>query len=271
MTEEALAQCVSEIRRALGEAGRDMLRTVPRRGYVLMPPKLPSEVSLPVHGTVYPGIAVLPFEEFTGGPAGLGFEFAAELIVELARNHDIRVLSRHASFTAASRSMMPFEIGRAFDVNYVLEGNLRTAGEDVIINVQLIDTNDCGHVWAGRFRSGRSKIISEAESLATTIATLTFSEIQKAMRREASQSIRADLGPHQLTRTRLGASRRMGPGRRYRRARQAGTRGFSGLKFRAGRLRNRVRTIVDCSYMECRYVACQKGCLHVLQVVLGFP
>jgi len=34
VTEDSLTQCVSEIRRALGDAGRDLIRTVPRRGYI---------------------------------------------------------------------------------------------------------------------------------------------------------------------------------------------------------------------------------------------
>src|SRR5262245_20802111 len=34
VTEDSLTQCVSEIRRALGDAGRDLIRTVPRRGYM---------------------------------------------------------------------------------------------------------------------------------------------------------------------------------------------------------------------------------------------
>jgi TolB-like protein/DNA-binding winged helix-turn-helix (wHTH) protein len=36
VTEDSLTQCVSEIRRALGDAGRDLVRTVPRRGYMIV-------------------------------------------------------------------------------------------------------------------------------------------------------------------------------------------------------------------------------------------
>jgi DNA-binding winged helix-turn-helix (wHTH) protein len=35
VTEDSLTQAVSEIRRALGEGGRDLIRTVPRVGYLL--------------------------------------------------------------------------------------------------------------------------------------------------------------------------------------------------------------------------------------------
>jgi DNA-binding winged helix-turn-helix (wHTH) protein len=36
VTEDSLTQCISEIRRALGDAGRDIIRTVPRRGYMIV-------------------------------------------------------------------------------------------------------------------------------------------------------------------------------------------------------------------------------------------
>jgi TolB-like protein len=41
VTEDSLTQCISEIRRVLGDAGRDLIRTVPRRGYMIVFPELP--------------------------------------------------------------------------------------------------------------------------------------------------------------------------------------------------------------------------------------
>src|SRR5262249_44170498 len=49
VTEDSLTQCISEIRRALGDAGRDLLRTVPRRGYmIVLPDQPPNEAEMPV-------------------------------------------------------------------------------------------------------------------------------------------------------------------------------------------------------------------------------
>ena len=39
VTEDSLTQCISEIRRLLGETGRDLIRTVPRRGYMISLPE----------------------------------------------------------------------------------------------------------------------------------------------------------------------------------------------------------------------------------------
>ena len=49
VTEDSLTQCISEIRRALGDAGRDLVRTVPRRGYMIVfPDRPPSTGETPV-------------------------------------------------------------------------------------------------------------------------------------------------------------------------------------------------------------------------------
>jgi TolB-like protein/DNA-binding winged helix-turn-helix (wHTH) protein len=45
VTEDSLTQCISEIRRALGDAGRDLIRTVPRRGYMIVLPDRPAAQS----------------------------------------------------------------------------------------------------------------------------------------------------------------------------------------------------------------------------------
>ena len=49
VTEELLTQCISEIRRALGDPGRNLLRTRPRRGYmIVLPDRPPSKGDTPV-------------------------------------------------------------------------------------------------------------------------------------------------------------------------------------------------------------------------------
>ena len=48
VTEDSLTQCISDIRRALGDAGRDLIRTVPRRGYmIVLPEPGPPQAAMP--------------------------------------------------------------------------------------------------------------------------------------------------------------------------------------------------------------------------------
>src|SRR5215470_19788391 len=48
VTDDSLTQCISEIRRALGDAGRDLIRTVPRRGYMVVLSDRPPMAAPPV-------------------------------------------------------------------------------------------------------------------------------------------------------------------------------------------------------------------------------
>ena len=45
VTEDSLVQAIGDIRRALGDAGRTALRTLPRRGYILMPDQVRSQTA----------------------------------------------------------------------------------------------------------------------------------------------------------------------------------------------------------------------------------
>jgi TolB-like protein/DNA-binding winged helix-turn-helix (wHTH) protein len=60
VTEDSLTQCISEIRRALGAAGRDLIRTVPRRGYMILLPEPPAH-----QPAAAPPVQGLPVEERT--------------------------------------------------------------------------------------------------------------------------------------------------------------------------------------------------------------
>lgn len=74
--DDSLTQCVTEIRRALGPTSRDIIKTVPRRGYMLNmqatsfdgAPATPGATldALPLPSR--PSIAVLPFTNLGGLP-----------------------------------------------------------------------------------------------------------------------------------------------------------------------------------------------------------
>src|ERR1700746_3123019 len=80
VTDDSIAQCVSDIRRALGDSDQSLLRTLPRRGFLFtLPPsrdpELPGSavsasapVSTPPPLPDKPSIAILPFQNMSGDP-----------------------------------------------------------------------------------------------------------------------------------------------------------------------------------------------------------
>jgi adenylate cyclase len=186
VTEDSLTQSISAIRLALGEGARDIVRTVARRGYMLMPPVQVADAAQGARSTepylpfLWPGVAVLPFDGFGGGFGQLGKGFAADVTMELARNRDLQVLARHASFAAAAQGLMPAEMARAFCIRYVLEGTVRLAGHQIVVDAQLIDVRHSCHVWAESFPAPPGDASLSLPRLAALIAARAFSVIREA-------------------------------------------------------------------------------------------
>jgi DNA-binding winged helix-turn-helix (wHTH) protein len=129
VTDDSLVQCVVEIRRELGDAQQRVLRTVPRRGYLLMADDEPAGAATATKSSWYRGrraeflsagmivlvalaalglavssrddpsdrgpltIAVLPLRQIEGAVAADGLGLAYMVSGELARNPDLRVVS----------------------------------------------------------------------------------------------------------------------------------------------------------------------------------
>ena len=188
VTEDSLTQCISDIRRALGAGGRDLIRTVARRGYVLVLPEIQpdpvvTETALPAALPSYwPSIAVLPFDEFGSGEPGgfgaLGAGFAEDLTTELARNRGLPITARHNVFAAKAQGRSPTEVAALFGARFVLEGSIRPAGERMLINAQLIDGTDGRHVWAERYSVLASALATDQDDLVGRIASAVLGEIR---------------------------------------------------------------------------------------------
>ena len=95
-------------------------------------------------------IAVLPFEDFSPSNDQTYFAngIAEELLNVLARVKGLRVASRTSAFSFQDREISIAEIGKALNVDHVLEGSIRKAGNTLRITAQLIDTKTDVHMWS---------------------------------------------------------------------------------------------------------------------------
>lgn len=100
-----------------------------------------------------PSLAVLPFTNMSGDPEQEYFAdgITEDIITDVSKISGLFVIARNSSFTYKKQSVDIKEVGRKLGVRHVLEGSVRRAGMKVRINVQLIDADTGGHVWADRF------------------------------------------------------------------------------------------------------------------------
>jgi adenylate cyclase len=100
-----------------------------------------------------PSIAVLPFVNMSGDPEQEYFSdgITEDLTSDLSKISGLFVIARSSTFTYKGKAVKVQDVGRELGVRYVLEGSIRKAGEQVRINVQLIDTTTGHHLWSERY------------------------------------------------------------------------------------------------------------------------
>jgi TolB-like protein/tetratricopeptide (TPR) repeat protein len=117
-------------------------------------------------------IAVLPFTYLGGDPKP---DYITEGLTEVIRNALGQVDPPHLGVIAATSSKIvagkPIaEIGRMLNVKYVLEGSVQHAGNQVRIDVQLIQVSDETHLWADSFTRELSDLLHVESDVSASIA-----------------------------------------------------------------------------------------------------
>ena len=100
-----------------------------------------------------PGIAILPFNNSSSDPEQTHFSdgITEDLITEISRFPELVVISRNSAFTYKGKVAKVQDVCRDLNVQYVVEGSVRKAGQRLRISVQLIDGQTGGHLWAERY------------------------------------------------------------------------------------------------------------------------
>jgi TolB-like protein len=197
VTDDSLTRCVLEIRKAIGDDARRVLRTVPRRGYVLVPTssnddrhKVPRR----------PVLAVLPFGSlFDPSVQLLAAGVASDLINELGRNRDVRIIGRASSFALGSLGLPAQEIGRQLGARYLVEGTVQRTGETLIVDMQLVDASNGVIVWGDRFSTLADDIPRLQRDIATEIAASVRVSMQQTEKEATLGRAPRDLDVYALT------------------------------------------------------------------------
>ncbi len=186
VSENALSQCIREVRRALGEDGlrTGSIRTVHGRGFRFVGEAL--VVRTPRHAPPRPdsaplsslAVAVAPFVGATedAADAELGRWVSVELARRLARHGSLPVLSRAAN-----------EGGIV--ARYVVAGSVQRDGSHARLHLRLSDERDGTTVWAERIDLCDSDLFGLPDGLAAA----AFGAIEPELVRRAAHET-ADVG-----------------------------------------------------------------------------
>jgi adenylate cyclase len=138
-------------------------------------------------GAMRPSIAVMPFNNFSGDPEQEFFVdgLTEDTITELSRFHDLLVISRNSSFKYKGKAIDVSKVGRELNVQYIVEGSVRKAGDRVRINVQLIDAETDRHIWAEKYDREIADIFAIQDDVTSSIVAILPGRIEAATRARA--------------------------------------------------------------------------------------
>ena len=207
VTEDSLFHAVREARRAIGDEAGQLLRSVPRRGYLLDAVVEAGAAAGSALSTVpsvaqqeRPSVVVLPFQTIGGGPEQeyFGDGIAEELTAALSRFRSLLVISRNsaASFRGPSADLR--EVGRVLGVRYVVEGSVRQSGGRLRIAAQLVEAGSLAQLWSDRFDGAAEDLFALQDRMVAAIAPVLEPAIVQAEIARASRKPTADLSAYDL-------------------------------------------------------------------------
>lgn len=117
-------------------------------------------------------IAVMPFADMSadGSQEYFGDGIAEEILNALVTIEELDVTSRTSSFAYKGTNTQIPEIANELDVNYVLEGSVRTDGENVRVTAQLIDVAADRHLWSDTFDRELINIFAIQDEISQKVA-----------------------------------------------------------------------------------------------------
>src|SRR5438067_2936294 len=275
VTDDSLVQCLGEVRRALGDEAQQIIKTVPRRGYIFdrevreNAPSAPTTTyteetgvqliieeeetdgrrmvaatALPSAGVVAllpeykvssvqrvataikqhrwiatgvfatltlvamafiyftrPGgaidsIAVMPFVNVSDDPNAeyLSEGISDNIIDRLSRLPNFkRVIPLNSVLRYKGKQMDPQAVGRELGVRAVMTGRLIQHGDELSINVELVDVRDNKHLWSGQYNRKLADLMIVQSEIAQEISEklrlrLTGEEKESLVKRSTQSS-----------------------------------------------------------------------------------
>ena len=137
---------------------------------------------------------VLPFENLSRDPDREYFAdgITDDLTTDLSRISGSFVIARNTAFTYKGKSVDVKQIGRELGVRYVIEGSVRRTGDQVQVNVQLIDAETGSHLWADRFDTDRTNVEAAQSRITGRLARSLNVELVRDVGRRIEQEREVD-------------------------------------------------------------------------------
>ncbi len=135
------------------------------------PPPLPDK----------PSIAVLPFENISGDKEQDYFAdgMTDDIIGELSRYDELFVIARHSTFVYRDKSISTQQIANELGVQYILEGGVRRAGNNIRIATHLTDAIAGNQIWSERYDRVIGDIFAVQDEITAVIVNTLVGHLER--------------------------------------------------------------------------------------------
>ena len=148
---------------------------------------------------IKPTIAVLPFANMSGDPEQEFFVdgLTEDIITELSRRHELFVISRNSTFVYKGQSANLRQIAQQLGAQYIVEGSVRKAADNLRVTVQLIDTSNDAHIWAEKYDRKLDDIFAIQDEVTAAIVATLPGRVEAAQRDQISRKTPANLAAYE--------------------------------------------------------------------------
>ena len=199
VSDAALTTRLNAARNAIGDSGetQGLIKTLPRKGFRFVgavredggckPKSVGSAVlgddTTPTQATAPRlSIVVLPFANLSGDPEQDYFVdgVTESLTTDLSRIGGSFVIARNTAFSYKGRAIDVRQVGRDLKIRYVLEGSVQRNGNQLRVNMRLVDAETGNHLWAERFDKPVADLFRMQDEIVSRLANTLETQLIEA-------------------------------------------------------------------------------------------
>lgn len=193
--EQGLARAVNKLREALGDSAENprFIETLPRRGFRFIAPVHDADLDGDDTRRGARSLAILPLHN-AASAAGIDYlcdGITETLIFSAAQLAGLRVMARATVFRYKGTEVDPQTVGRELHVDTILTGRVRQRGDNLVLQVELVDVGDGALLWGEQYTRRFADILPVQEEISAEIFSklrlkLSRGEVDRASRRQTS-------------------------------------------------------------------------------------
>ena len=167
VTEGSLKHCLMEVRAAIGDHERKLIRTVPRRGYVLEAPFSSKALAADQRTSIL--VAPIKDQSVDGDSGYIADGLTEETIVELSKIQSFRVISSASAMRLKGAPETVQDIARELGVDFILDGSIHRRGDRLRVTLQLSQLDSDDAQWSERYNGTLADLFDMHDEIAQAV------------------------------------------------------------------------------------------------------